>query len=262
MSISARRAGAFAVPLLLLALATWQVVAAGPLLRWDARLSAALRHPDRFSELLSDLGNTQVAVPVLVLAAGWVAWRARRAGLARWWAAPVAALTAMALVPLTVVPLKVWTDRPGTPAVPVATGYFPSGHTATAAVAYGGAALLLLPWLSSARARRAVLWAAWVLVAAVSYGLVRRGYHWPLDVFASWCLSGVLLGALRMTLTRTEEGPPPAARRTPRRMTLTRTEEGAKAEWRAPAVGRAGQTPPGAPASTVDSDCSTSREGP
>lgn len=46
--------------------------------------------------------------------------------------------------PALVAPLKEWTDRPGTPAVPPAVGYYPSGHTATAVVAYGAATVLLL----------------------------------------------------------------------------------------------------------------------
>ncbi|WP_075737662.1 phosphatase PAP2 family protein [Streptomyces acidiscabies] len=199
MPISARL---LAVPAVLLALITWQVADSGPLLRWDERLSAALRHPDRFAELLSDLGNVQVALPVLLVVAGYVAWLGRRAGEPRWWGPAAAALTAMALVPLVVVPLKIWTDRPGTPAVPPATGYFPSGHTATAMIAYGGAVLVLLPWLAAGRARRTAVGVAVVLVAAVSYGLVRRGYHWPLDVIASWCLGAVLLGALRLVVVR------------------------------------------------------------
>ncbi|MFM9443535.1 phosphatase PAP2 family protein [Streptomyces acidiscabies] len=199
MPISARL---LAVPAVLLALFTWQVADGGPLLRWDERLSAALRHPDRFAELLSDLGNVQVALPVLLVVAGYVAWLGRRAGEPRWWGPAAAALAAMALVPLVVVPLKIWTDRPGTPAVPPATGYFPSGHTATAMIAYGGAVLVLLPWLAAGRARRTAVGVAVVLVAAVSYGLVRRGYHWPLDVIASWCLGAVLLGALRLVVVR------------------------------------------------------------
>ncbi|MFM9609440.1 hypothetical protein DF268_37015 [Streptomyces sp. V2] len=199
MPISARL---LAVPALLLALFTWQVADGGPLLRWDERLSSALRHPDRFAELLSDLGNVQVALPVLLVVAGYVAWLGRRAGEPRWWGPAAAALAAMALVPLIVVPLKIWTDRPGTPAVPPATGYFPSGHTATAMIAYGGAVLVLLPWLAAGRARRTAVGVAVVLVAAVSYGLVRRGYHWPLDVLASWCLGAVLLGALRLVVVR------------------------------------------------------------
>ncbi|MGY5013882.1 phosphatase PAP2 family protein [Streptomyces sp. 900105755] len=190
------------LPVLLFALITWQVVAHGPLLRLDSRLSSALVHPDRFSELLSDLGNVQVAVPVLVLVIAYVARRGRASGTDRWWLPPTAAAVLMALVPAIVVPLKDWTARPGTPVVPPAVGYFPSGHTATAAIAYGSATLLLLPWLTSAAARRTTVALGATLVLGVSYGLVRRGYHWPLDVVASWCLATVLLTSLGLLLTR------------------------------------------------------------
>ncbi|MCM1977200.1 phosphatase PAP2 family protein [Streptomyces sp. G1] len=194
--------GLLAVPLLLFAVITWQVVADGPLVRLDERLSRALVHPDRLSELLSDLGNVPVAVPVLALAALLTALRARRTGTDRWWWPPTAALLLMALVPALVVPLKVLTDRPGTPAVPPATGYFPSGHTATAVIAYGATALLLLPRLRSTAARRALVTVCAALVLGVSYGLVRRGYHWPLDVVASWCLGAVLLMSYVLLISR------------------------------------------------------------
>jgi membrane-associated phospholipid phosphatase len=192
------------LPALLLALITWQISADGPLLGLDERLSADLVHPDRFSELLSDLGNVQVAVPVLVVVAAYVARRGQAEGRARWWLPPVAAFVLMTLVPMIVIPLKEWTDRPGTPVVPPATGYYPSGHTATAAVAYGSAALILLPWLFTPLARRLTAATVALLVLAVSYGLIRRGYHWPLDVIASWCLCTVLLGALRLFLRRAD----------------------------------------------------------
>ncbi|MFM9708869.1 phosphatase PAP2 family protein [Streptomyces galilaeus] len=198
----ARGALLLGLPALLLALFTWQVAAEGPLLDLDERLSRALVHPGRAAELLADLGNVQVAVPVLALVAGYAARRARSAGVRRWWLPSVAGLALMVLVPLIVVPLKEWTDRPGTPAVPPATGYYPSGHTATAAVAYGAAALVLLPWLGTLLARRAAVATAVTLSAAVSFGLVRRGYHWPLDVAASWCLGVMLLGALWLFLRR------------------------------------------------------------
>ncbi|MGW4913400.1 phosphatase PAP2 family protein [Streptomyces sp. NPDC004270] len=194
--------GLVVLPALLFALITWQVVAHGPLLRLDSRLSSALVHPDRFSELLSDLGNVQVAVPVLVLVIGYVVRRGRATGTDRWWLPPAAAAALMALVPAIIVPVKEWTARPGTPVVPPAVGYFPSGHTATAAIAYGSAALLLLPWLRSRTARRTVVTGCAALVLAVSYGLIRRGYHWPLDVAASWCLCTVLLTALWLLLSR------------------------------------------------------------
>ncbi|KUN79704.1 phosphatase PAP2 family protein [Streptomyces griseoruber] len=198
-----RQVSLLALPALLFTLITWQVMAEGPLLTLDARLSRALIHPDRFSELLSDLGNVQVAVPVLVLVAVYVALHGQWVGRRRWWLPPVAALVLLTLVPLIVVPLKDWTARPGTPAVPPATGYYPSGHTATAAVAYGSAAMILLPWLLTALARRLAVATAGLLVLAVSYGLVRHGYHWPLDVMASWCLCTVLLGALGLCLRAT-----------------------------------------------------------
>ncbi|UJA10783.1 PAP2 superfamily protein [Streptomyces collinus] len=186
----------------LFALITWQVVADGPLLRVDERLSRALLHPDRFSAGLSDLGNVEVAVPVLVVALVWSAWRGRAAGAALWWLPPLAAAVLMALVPAVVVPLKEWTARAGTPVVPPGVGYFPSGHTATAAMAYGSATLLLLPWLRSPAARRALVGLCAALVLGVSFGLVRRGWHWPLDVVASWCLSTVLLTTLSLVLSR------------------------------------------------------------
>lgn len=116
------------------------MLVAGPLLTPDHALSRALVRtlPDSVTERLSDLGNIPVAVPVLALA---VAYAARRG---RVLAAGAAGL-AMALVPALVIPFKEWTARPG-PLEPWAAGYFPSGHTATAAVAYLGAALLVRPY--------------------------------------------------------------------------------------------------------------------
>jgi undecaprenyl-diphosphatase len=177
------------------------------LLRLDERVSRALVHPDRASELLADLGNVPVAVPVLAVALVYVAVRARRTGTDRWWLPPVAAAGLMALVPALIIPLKLWTDRPGTSVVPPGTGYYPSGHTATAAIAYGAAAMLLIPY--APRARRALIGLCAVLVLGVSFGLVRRGYHWPLDVVASWCLCAVLLSSLRLLLG-TKSTPVPA----------------------------------------------------
>ncbi|MGW1812009.1 phosphatase PAP2 family protein [Streptomyces sp. NPDC002125] len=173
--------------LVLFALITWQVLADGPLLVPDERLGLELagRGSARLADFFADLGNMQVAVPVLACAVLF-AWfrRARRAA--------VCAVLAMAAVPALVVPLKLWTDRQGP--LTEATGYYPSGHTTTAMVAYGAAALLIAPytrwtWVTPA--------AAVLLTAATSVGLVLRGYHWPLDVVAAWCLSGILLIALR-----------------------------------------------------------------
>ncbi|MGW8889715.1 phosphatase PAP2 family protein [Streptomyces sp. NPDC055749] len=173
------------------ALITWQVVAEGPLLGPDERISGALagRGPAGLAEVFTDLGNMQVALPVLGCAIVFALVRgARREAL-------YAAL-AMAAIPALVIPLKLWTDRQGP--LTEATGYYPSGHTATSAVAYGAAAMLLLPYLKRSYPKCSWMMpaAAVLLTAATSIGLVLRGYHWPLDVVASWCLSGVLLVAL------------------------------------------------------------------
>ncbi|MGI5357767.1 phosphatase PAP2 family protein [Streptomyces sp. CA-252508] len=158
--------------LLLFGAVTWQVVAHGPLARLDERAGRALagRGPQAVAEFCADLGNLQVALPVLAVAMAYATWRGRRvqalyAGLA------------MALVPAVVVPLKLLVDRAGP--FTTETGWYPSGHTATALVAYGGAALLV---------HRRLLPVAVLLTVATGIGLVLRGYHWPLDVVAGACL--------------------------------------------------------------------------
>ncbi|MGY6024320.1 phosphatase PAP2 family protein [Streptomyces spinosirectus] len=173
----------------------------------DKRVSHALVDPLRVYGGLADLGNVFVAVPVLVLVIGFVARRGRAAGTYRWWLPPLAAAVAMALVPVLVVPLKVLIDRPGPPIMGPGTGYYPSGHTATASVAYGTATLLLLPLLSRAALRRALVAACVLVNLGVGYGLVRRGYHWPLDVVASWCLCTVLLTVFSVVVGRYGDQP-------------------------------------------------------
>ncbi|WP_328536382.1 phosphatase PAP2 family protein [Streptomyces sp. NBC_00344] len=136
--------------------------------------------PSWLNQGFSDLGNMQVALPVLALAMGFALWRGSRFDVL------VAAVT-MAAVPALVIPLKDWTARPG-PLDP-STGYFPSGHSATAMVAYGGAALVLRPHAKKSRPVPVAV----ILTVATGTGLVLHGYHWPLDVLASWCLCGCLL---------------------------------------------------------------------
>ncbi|MER6503720.1 phosphatase PAP2 family protein [Streptomyces sp. NPDC001455] len=184
--------------LALLALVTWQVAAGGPLRGADERAARAVvgHGPAPLTELLADLGNTQVALPVLGCAIVWALLRGERRG-------PLYAALAMAAVPLLVVPLKDWIARPGP--LTGATGYYPSGHAATAAVAYGAAALLTARCVRDAGGERWArgVWrwvrtwmmpvAAVLLTAGTGIGLVLRGYHWPLDVLGSWFLAGLLL---------------------------------------------------------------------
>ncbi|MFJ4780453.1 phosphatase PAP2 family protein [Streptomyces sp. NPDC088762] len=174
------------------ALITWQVLVSGPLLSPDERLSRAVVRsvPDAVTERLSDLGNVPVALPVLVLALAYAVRRGHRLAAA-------AAALAMALVPALVVPLKEWTARPG-PLEPWAAGYYPSGHTATSAVAYVAAALLIRPYTRSGWPMAV----AGLLTAATAAGLVLRGWHWPLDVLASLLLCTPLLLIVRWAVRR------------------------------------------------------------
>ncbi|WP_420035793.1 phosphatase PAP2 family protein [Streptomyces sp. cg28] len=176
---------------LLFGFLTWQVAAAGPLLSPDERLGTTIRTsaiPSAPAELFADLGNLQVALPVLGVVLAYVTWRTHH-----WLPATTAALT-MALVPALVGPLQHLLARPGPPPMAPATGFYPSGHAATAAVAYGLCALLLR--------RRELAYGCVLLNAAVGLGLVRQGYHWPVDVLGSWCLSALLLYAAACALSR------------------------------------------------------------
>lgn len=191
----------------LLALVSWQVAVTGPLLRLDQRIRSAvahLRHTldspllDHLAHLLSDLGGGSTAVPVLLGAGALAAWRSRPGGARRWWLPlPAAAFVAL-LIPLLVVPAKILFARPGPlglPLDPGQWGWYPSGHTATAGIAYGAGALLLRRTLA-AGSRRLLYGATALLCLGVGVGLIWCDYHWFLDVLASWCLTGLVLWCL------------------------------------------------------------------
>lgn len=187
------------------ALLTWQVAADGPLRRLDERIGRSIvgHGPGRLTEFLADLGNMQVALPVLGCAIVYALVRGARR-------MPLYAVLAMAAVPALIVPLKDWIARTG----PLAeeTGYYPSGHAATATVAYGAAALLIASRTTRAgRSKRSWMMpvAAVLLTVATGIGLVLRGYHWPLDVLGSWCLGGLLLVALSWSSGRSRRRQPP-----------------------------------------------------
>lgn len=158
------------------------MAADGPLLSPDERLGNAIRTsgiPAGPAEFFADLGNLQVALPVLAAVLAYVTWRTRH------WLPALVAVVTMALVPALVGPLQSALARPGPPPMAPETGFYPSGHAATAAVAFGLCALLLR--------RREAAYGCVLVNAAVGLGLVRQGYHWPVDVLGSWCLAVVLL---------------------------------------------------------------------
>jgi undecaprenyl-diphosphatase len=196
----------FFLGIALFAALTWQVSSDGPLvgrdwsvLRWFDRLSAANPWFTGTAHYVCKLGNIQVAVPILLAAVCLTGWLGRRAALPGWWLPPAAAVLVIALLPVVVTVVKDAVGRPApgrTVPDPSGYGYFPSGHTATSSVAFGAAALLLLPWAADRWARLMLLVGTPVGVFAVGFCLVWCDYHWPLDVLASWCLALTLLSVV------------------------------------------------------------------
>ncbi|MEU6853313.1 phosphatase PAP2 family protein [Actinacidiphila alni] len=187
----------------LFALLTWQVETDGRMvgrdwsvLGWFRRQNAAHPGVHGTAQVISDFGNIQVAVPVLLVAVVLAGRLGRRAGVARWWLPPLAAVVTMALLPVAVNTVKEAVLRPAPGRTVPRTdgyGYFPSGHAGTSAVAYGLALLLLLPYVRRPAARTALTAGTLTLQAAVGVALVWCDFHWPLDVLASWCLTVTLL---------------------------------------------------------------------
>ncbi|MDX6356059.1 MAG: hypothetical protein QOF98_2962, partial [Streptomyces sp.] len=171
----------FFLGIALFAALTWQVSSDGPLvgrdwsvLRWFDRLSAANPWFTDTAHYVCKLGNIQVAVPILLAAVCLTGWLGRRAALTDWWLPPAAAVLVIALLPVVVTVVKDAVGRPAPGQIvpdPSGYGYFPSGHTATSSVAYGAAALLLLPWAADRWARLVLLVGTPVGVFAVGFCL-------------------------------------------------------------------------------------------
>jgi membrane-associated phospholipid phosphatase len=188
---------------------TVSVLAHSPVLHVDEWIRGAVQaraHSPRFRwleagryapvYLLVDLGNNQVAVPVLGLSALIAGIRDRSVR------PPLAAMVAVGLLLGIVIPAKILIARAGPGLPPVAhgsMGVFPSGHTATSSVCLGLAALLLVRGLPGP-ARRTTLTGMAVLCFLVGVALIWGDYHWFTDVVGGWALAAlIVMAALRVT---------------------------------------------------------------
>jgi membrane-associated phospholipid phosphatase len=210
--VPARRGTPWLIPgglLLVLAFLTVNVLADGPLVgvdRWIRRAVQARANSAAWywvghghyapAKVLIQLGNNEVAIPVLVMCALIVAVRHRsRRPL-------VAAVIGVTLLAVTVIPAKILIARagPGLPAVaPGAMGVFPSGRTTTCSVCLGLGVLLFVPDLTN-RARRAAVAVMAALCFLVGASLIWRDGHWFTDVVAGWALAAlIVMASLRIT---------------------------------------------------------------
>ncbi|MEZ0070099.1 membrane-associated phospholipid phosphatase [Streptacidiphilus sp. MAP12-20] len=187
---------------------TEQVLTDGPLLavdRWTRETVqgwvADMPWPwvNSLAEWWTDLGLASWSGSVLAVMAVFVSVRRRS------WRPLAAALLAAIALFGTVIPGKILIGRPGPQGDPVASGawgWFPSGHTATASICLGTAALIYATAFS--RFRRTVCAATAFLCAGVGFCLIWRDYHWLWDVVASGCLTGIVLWCLNRLILKRE----------------------------------------------------------
>jgi len=218
---AARRRSPWLVPgglVLILALLTDNVLANGPLIGVDERIRRvvlAQAHSATWhwvgsgghapAQLIAQLGNNQLGLPVLALAALIVSIRYRSVRPL------LAAVIGVTLLLGIVIPAKIVTARAGPGLPPVAhgaMGVFPSGHSSTSGVCLGLAAVLLARDLPG-WARRATLTVVATVCFLVGTALIWCDYHWFTDVVAGWVLAAlIVMAALRVTgLSRNPSGP-------------------------------------------------------
>ena len=135
---------------------------------------------DTVMNAFTTLGTAFVVVPALVILGAWLL----RTGRVRSIAFLVAAVLGSLVLQLVLKPFFA-RPRPGVPYAQVVSDYsFPSGHTLTALVFYGGLALVI--WsLYGRRAGLSAVAAAAIVVLAVGVSRIYLGYHFFTDVLGA-----------------------------------------------------------------------------
>lgn len=187
-----------AVASLVFAFATADVFTGGPLTALDARVRGLVQSrvsaTPAWMEVAGDVGNVGVAAAVLAIAglvAAQVRWRL-------WPLALVAGNFVAAEGVVLLAKTAVGRPGPGDRADPAGyPGYFPSGHTATAAVAVGTVVFLLMVGRSSstgfgtaARVGQLAGLAAGVVAAIRA---VLGDFHWLTDGLGGLAVAGAVL---------------------------------------------------------------------
>lgn len=160
------------------------VISGDPLVVADAKVHTAiqsLRTPggDRFMVALTELGDVQVLLPVILVVLGWfIAHRLWRTAI--YWLAAVGVAEAL----VKVIQLALHRHRPGALYAGAEQFSFPSGHATLSVVVYGFLAFLLAVGAPQ-RLRAAIGYLAVILIGAVAASRLYLGVHWMSDVLAA-----------------------------------------------------------------------------
>jgi membrane-associated phospholipid phosphatase len=156
----------------------------------DAATSAGLQWLEPVGRACADLGDEEPAILFLVVVGLFAAVRART------WR-PLLVMLGAGLVLASVIPLKIWVDRPGPGQAVLGNanlGFFPSGHTADSMCCYITAAFLLSAFVwTGPRAQRELAASALAIVVLTIFGLLWSNFHWLSDVVGSLCWCGAWL---------------------------------------------------------------------
>ena len=207
----------------------WQIKTNGPVTTLDIHFRDRIQHAARNPSMawtfhpgraLADLGNESFTFPIII------AVSALAARAARSWRPILIGLGAFATLG-TVIFFKTWIDRPGPGKAVFGNadlGFFPSGHTADALMAYGTGALLLCVYVlpdsrlnaDARRSRQTIVAAAIVLVLATMFGLLWSNFHWLSDTVGSLCWCGAALAVMhRYATSHTTSDPKTRGREIP-----------------------------------------------
>jgi membrane-associated phospholipid phosphatase len=198
-------------------LITVDVLVGGPLTHLDHAASSWARstglpgpgwtRPGQMeADQLVNFGDREVVGLIVVVALGWICWRARTV-------VPFVRLGVVTTVTVAVVlAFKYGIGRTAPSGIhgPEAFRSYPSGHTATAVVLWGVLYAVVAEYPDFAVSRQVAWLLSWFGPLAVMVGMLLRDYHWLTDLVGAAALCVALLQAERLALAhwrRARRGP-------------------------------------------------------
>jgi cation-transporting ATPase E/undecaprenyl-diphosphatase len=145
---------------------------------------------DSFFVAVTELGDVQVVLPVILVALGWFIthrfWRT-----AIYWLAAVGVAEAL----VKVIKLALHRPRPGASYAGIEQFSFPSGHATLTVVVYGFFAFLLCVQ-APRRLRVFIATATALLIGAIAWSRLYLGAHWMSDVLGGLSFGTAWIAAL------------------------------------------------------------------